>query len=361
MFNEIVKRVKRNQLISMMLFIVIAIICLAITRFNIINVVNGPENVNLVKNDIKDYNGKYIQVSIYHPLGIYEEDYVENTSTKEQNTTHYAYLIYDADETYSNYSLYGAMIPKSMYYEFNKLADESSNFLMSEDFLPTYKPFAFKGLVKKMDSIQLGYYNSVLSELGQPSVDEAYYIDYNIMPGDMDYSFVVAFTVIAGIFVLIAIIMLILSFTNRGLVSIQKYVAKHPETSLERLDYEFQSSQCFAKNVWVSKGHIFKCGPFSVKIIDLSDIVWAYYYKKTGKHPQSYIRMYNTKKRMLSVDASEKISYEILEYMEQMTPHIVLGYSKELQQTFDKNFNEFLNIKYNNSSMTEDEQFFSNI
>lgn len=357
MFNEIVKRVKRNQIIGMVIFIVIAVICLALTRFNISGVINGPDKVNLVKNDIKDYNGKYIQVSVYHPLEMYEEDYVQNTDTRATRTTHYGYIVMDADETYNNYSLYGIIVPKKYYDTIYDLAEDSYNFLASDELLPTYKPFVVKGLVKKMDSTQLSYYNDSLASLGMESVTEAYYIDYNKLPGDMDISFVIGFTVIAGIMVLIAIIMLLLALSNRGLNSIKKYVAKHPNTSIEKLDYEFQNSKRFTKNIWVSKGHIFTTGTFSVKIIDLSDIVWAYYFKKTGKHPQSYVRMYNTKKRMIYVNASESVSYEILEYMEQMAPHIVLGYSKELQQAFNKNFDEFLNIQYNTAVNTTEQYF----
>ncbi len=357
MFNELVKRVKRSQLIIMAILLVIGVVCLIPTKFNIIKLINGPEKVNLVKNDIKDYKNEYIEVNIYHPLEMYEEDYLEDTDTKQTRTTHYGYIIMDADETYTDYTLYGLIVPKEYKDTIYDLAEDSYTFLGSEDLLPTYKPFVAQGTVIKMDATELGFYNESLEYLGLETVSEAYFIAHEKLPGNMDTTFVIVLTVISGVCILGAIVMLIIALSNSGIKSIEKYLAKNSTKTIEQFDAEFQGAKCFGKNIWVSKDHIFTPGAFSVKIIDLNDIVWAYYYKKTGKNPQSYVRMYNSKKRMLYVNASESVAFEILEYLDQITTHIVLGYNKELQQTFNKNFSEFLNIKFNAPKSDIDDLF----
>ena len=357
MFNNLFKRLKRNRIIAMIFFLVLCGICLAITRFNIIKVINGPEKVNLVKNDIKDYQNEYIQVSVYHPLEMYEEDYVKNTDTNTTRTTHYGYIVMDANETYTDYKLYGIMVPDEYEATIYNLAEESYSFLASSELLPTYEPFVIKGTVMKMDSTALGFYNESLESLELDPVSEAYYINYNQLPGEMDISFVIGFTAFAGIFLVVAIIMLVFALSNSGLKKIEKYVAKNPGKSVEQLDAEFQTAKCFAKSIWVTKDHIFTTSAFSIKIIDLKDVVWAYYYRRTGRHAQSYVRMYNTKKRMLYVNAPQNVSQDILAYLDQVTTHMVLGYDRELEQMFNKNFNEFLNLRYNAPTSETDELF----
>lgn len=347
MFNGLVKKVKRNQIIFMVIFLILSALFLFLSSFGIIHIIKGPKKVNLYNNDIKDYVNKYIEVNVYHPIDMFEEDYVKNTDTNTTRVTHYGYVIMNPNETYADFNLCGIMVPDEYENVIYDIAEESYNFLASGELLPTYKPFVVKGIVIKMDSTQLRFYNESLSALGMETVSEAYYVAHKKLPGNIDITTSIIFTVIAGVFLFFTLLMLFFVLTNRGLNSIKKYATKKTTKSVEQLDYEFQSARLFGKNIWVTKDNIFTSGVFSVKIVDLNDVVWAYYYKKTGKHPQSYVRMYNTKKRMLYVNAPEAIAYEILEYLDQITSHMVLGYSKELNTMFNRDFNGFLNLKYN--------------
>lgn len=360
MFKDIIKRVKRNQLILTAIFMVFAIALLAIPRFNIINLINGPKEINPVKEDIKNYVDKYVQVDVYHPLDIYEEYYVKDSATNKEKVTHYSYLVMSADETYNNCVFYGVVIPQKYRSTLYNITDESNSFLASEESLPTYEPFKVKGTVKKMDSMQLDYFNRFLEKFNQEPLSEAYYIDHEKFPGNIPYSKLMGYSIFASICLLFAIIMLILSFSNIGFSCIKKYVAKHPETTLDMLDYEFNNSRRYTKNVWVSKGYVFVSTPTSINIIDLSDIVWAYHYKTNGRYKQSCIYMYNTDKKKFVFNASENEAYEILEYFEENIPHIVVAYTKFIEQTFRNNFNEFLKMQYL-KPVEEPDDFFDNM
>ena len=52
-------------------------------------------------------------------------------------------------------------------------------------------------------------------------------------------------------------------------------------------------------------------------------------------------------KKMISINLSEDEAHEALKYYAEEQPHMIVGYTKELETSFQKKFTEFLNLKYN--------------
>ncbi|MBQ4069615.1 MAG: hypothetical protein IJC76_10235 [Lachnospiraceae bacterium] len=120
------------------------------------------------------------------------------------------------------------------------------------------------------------------------------------------------------------------------------------------------ASSIIRAKAWVSNKYIFTCNPISIKVIDLSDIVWAYYYKTHGRYKQGCVRIYNTDKKMICINASENKAFGILEYWEENVPHILVAYSKGLARIFHDDFNVFLKIHYL-KPVEEPDDFFDNV
>ena len=61
----------------------------------------------------------------------------------------------------------------------------------------------------------------------------------------------------------------------------------------------------------------------------------------------SQMRLFTTAKKMFSINLSEAETQEALKFYGEEQPHMVIGYSKELETCYQKNYEQFLNLKYN--------------
>lgn len=85
----------------------------------------------------------------------------------------------------------------------------------------------------------------------------------------------------------------------------------------------------------------------STQLLENRDLVWGYYYRRTGRNSESSLRLYDINRRLHTLAASEKEAMAALNVYEQQQPHMILGYKKELEKTFQKDFQGFLNLRYN--------------
>ena len=110
---------------------------------------------------------------------------------------------------------------------------------------------------------------------------------------------------------------------------------------------DFAQAHPIGKNAWVGrKWTVYVEGP-KANILANRDLVWGYYFKQTGKYSVSQLRVFNMAKKMISINLSEDEAHEALKYYAEEQPHMIVGYTKELETSFQKNFTEFLNLKYN--------------
>ena len=82
-------------------------------------------------------------------------------------------------------------------------------------------------------------------------------------------------------------------------------------------------------------------------IFSNKDAVWAYYYRRTGRNSVSQMRVFVIGEKAHLIPLSETLTQEALGYYQTEQPHMVLGYTAELEKLYNKNFQEFLNLKYN--------------
>ena len=82
-------------------------------------------------------------------------------------------------------------------------------------------------------------------------------------------------------------------------------------------------------------------------ILQNRDLIWGYYFRRTGRNSVSEMRLYTIDKKIEHISMSESETKEALQYYAAEQPQIIVGYSADLEKTWQKNFSGFLEIRYN--------------
>lgn len=109
-------------------------------------------------------------------------------------------------------------------------------------------------------------------------------------------------------------------------------------------------------NIIVGKKYMLCVDGLSYSIYKLKNIIWAYGLTNTTEH-RLYGVLYTGKSVSRSIvftsankqqhsiyNMSDKKMNDILEYLQQTQPHMIIGYNDRLMQIYERNFNQILNM-----------------
>ena len=277
------------------------------------------------------------------------------TGSKSTSVDGNSYIVFNAVDDYENNSsiwyYYSIYMKKSQKNELYDLIDDT--WIYWGDETNTVAPPAtlkVTGTWTKLESQLERYYKETLTEMGieESSYDVVYL--YTIDTAKIGGQSVVFFWVCmaAALLLLIYFIVNVVGiFSNRYAGKINTYLHNNPSVSLAAIEADFAQAHPIGKNAWVGrKWTVYVEGP-KANILANRDLVWGYYFKQTGKYSVSQLRVFNMAKKMISINLSEDEAHEALKYYAEEQPHMIVGYTKELETSFQKNFTEFLNLKYN--------------
>ena len=184
-----------------------------------------------------------------------------------------------------------------------------------------------------------------------------YYIDEGALVGGAAV-FPYLLTGIGAALVWGAIVFFILLLCGSGLKAIKKELADAGITESEA-ELEYGDAKVFAKNndVRIGRRLLFYMSGSKAHIIPKDKIVWAYMKTtthrtngiKTGTTYEVAVYTYGKKSVLISVN-KEKVALEILQYIGDTMPWVVVGYSDDLNRLFCGNYSEFLELRYNSAS-----------
>lgn len=83
------------------------------------------------------------------------------------------------------------------------------------------------------------------------------------------------------------------------------------------------------------------------KILANQNLIWGYYFRRTGRNSVSEMRLFTKERDRFGINLSEANTQEALRIYGAEQPHMVIGYSAELEKMYNKDFNAFLELKYN--------------
>jgi hypothetical protein len=116
---------------------------------------------------------------------------------------------------------------------------------------------------------------------------------------------------------------------------------------MEQLECEFAMATQAHSGAWLGQTHLFMISGSRFYILDNKDIVWAYYYCRSGQYSISQLRVFKADKKMTAINMSRSEVMAVLECMADRLPHVMLGYDKELDKKFKRDFQGFLELRYN--------------
>lgn len=371
MFETLRKRARKTYMWRAGLSLVALVIILAATKGAIFSLIGGLGGMDITA-DPATYEGKPVVLDAEFFL----TDYVEHTTTtvrdsgsRSTSTDGNSYIAFQS--TYTNgdeyatwyfYSLYMKNSKTDMMYDkisetWEYLNDESGATMPPE-------PVRVMGTWTRMEPDMEKYFMDTMSEIGIEEGDYDKIYLYTLDTGKLGgVNPLLFWALMAGcvLFIFWFVFSIIGCFRKSYENEIHKYLKTNTSRSLGEIEADFTTAHPIGKDVWVGKKWTIYMSGTKAQIVQNQDIVWGYYFKRTGKNAVSQMQLYKADKKSVYINLSEELTKEALRYYGEEQPHMIVGYSADLEQMYQRNFPAFLDLKYNPVMKEAPEGTFLNI
>jgi hypothetical protein len=340
MLEELRKKSKHSLMVKLVVFAIIIAVCMVITKASFITYLQGPVDLSTLDEwDVEDLDGKYVTLEIDTVLGGFAEETSTNTKTNITKTTSICYVCEYYDEAKGLDHLYAIKASMSQ-------TPDIENVMNDATYTTTYR---ITGTFEKMSGEMLQYYDETIEEgLGAEGLDYALpYCIYDQTIGGLDYGIAVILNLAAFISLIAAVVSIINYIRGYHDRYFKKYLKKNLRESMAGIEAEYLSADVLHKNYRLGKKYFFYSKGGTMSLIPIDEQVWAYYYRKTGKNSVSQIKFFDLEHKGTYVNINQTLAETVLGALNLKFNHIVLGYDANLQKMYTKNFNDFLNIRYN--------------
>lgn len=350
MLKELKKQSIGKGLKSVFMFLFISIVLIALGFGDFMDLRRGAVDFNdLQASDLSE--DICIKLSLTDNYGAYMEEEGRQGSSIVKKTTALCYLIGIGDPTKEDFRYVSLVVPP----EYRKqMEDMAQNTYMGK----SSEPVEFMCEVKKMGSQDYSYANYYLQLLGYDSYEAREMLcPYHIVYRDWEAKTKLAYVFCgsgAG-FGAIAILLLFYTLSGARVKKIQKEVQKLGYT-WEYVEVDFEKAKVLVDNPAFRVGRMFTFlyQGATPHIILNKNIVWGYYYSitehgKAGLKKTTHmvgIRTVDKKGFVAEVPGEGRAKY-ILDMMNKMLPWMVIGSDDAFHKMFDKDFKNFLDIRYN--------------
>lgn len=355
MLAELKKKSIMRAIPLVLLFVIAGGVLFAAEFSNIRSLLRGHVKFETLLPD--EINGDLIvEASINANFGAYMEEYSKNTKTNVTRTTDIYYVIWTGDDDSEDYKYMGIKVPASYGGQMDRMAEATYNYEMSDT-------IHFTGAVNKMSSEEYQYFREYFQESDwtDEEIDEytlPYYISVGALTGGAATSAYVIFGIGIALIVF-GVIILLYALSGGDVKAFQKEAATLGMSEME-LEAEYAGARVMIQkdNLRIGRRLIFYMTGRRTRVIVNDKIVWAYQQStthrtngiKTGTTYEILVYLLNEKKaRRINVPGEEKAG-EVLQYMYENIPTAVVGYTDELLNLFNKDYQGFLNLRYHNAS-----------
>ncbi len=357
MVETLRKKARKSNMLRVIFSVIGAVVLLAVTKFAIFDVITGPTKLDITQ-DPETYKGKYVTIDAEYFL----HDYIEHTTTTKRkyggsttSTNGYSYLVFqsvdDDEKEASIWYFYSIYLDSNREDEMAVKIDEAFEYWNDESGqVAPPQPVTVKGVWNPMDAQTEKYFRDALVnlEITETEFDKMYFyeLDTKNIGGVNSLLFWVLMASAAGLLVFAAASG-VGFFSDGYMKSIQKYLQKDSSVSIAAIEEDFSQAHLVEKKVWVGKKWTVYMEGNAARILSNKDLVWGYYYQRTGRHSVSEMRLFTREKKVFHIGLTENSTQEALGVYGQQQPQMVIGYSGDLEKMYNKNFPEFLNLKYN--------------
>lgn len=303
--------------------------------------------------DIRNTEWAKLEIDKYNLYGIFTEEY--ETKNGVRKTTDYYCLVLVGDED-DDMRYMAVKVPAKYKDKLDKIEDEYidlDNGIESD----AHTVIKIQGELEKMDTSDklYRYFKEFVMDY-EYEESEIPLVTLNLCLKPVSQSSAIVFGVIALIFIIIGIALILKAVITGGSSKIKKKMATMNQSDLEHIEYDFQSAYQVNKCFKIGKEFTYIMSGMSSDIIINREIIWAYLntieHRRNGIHTGTSYNVIltdiNKKTYTISV-VNEAEADEVFDKYAQISDRIVFGYDKELKTLINRNFNEFLNIKYNHT------------
>lgn len=337
------KHATKSFMIRTAVVAVILIASLIFTKVGIIPLLFGGTSIDGTS-DFDALEGKQVSFDASYVLAEYVRRTSTETDTRRTTLTHVGYIVWD----YDNDAMFGIYLPASKSSRLDDMIDETWEWWDYER-EEVSSNLHVDGTLRKMEGKELQYF--------QETIDELLYEDEQ----DMVYYYTIDTTQVNGLekgwlaiisavdmWALLYFIWSLVSYLSQGYYrSIKKFLDTNPSIPESRMDADFASAVLFQKKIWVGKEWTIYIKGMKSYLMENRKQVWVYYYQRTGRYSVSQIRFFDRDKKNTNIDIPNSSYEEMLGVYQNNQPQMLLGYDKEWEKMYKKNFNEFLNLRYN--------------
>ena len=357
MFDKLKKKSIKKSLFSVILLVAIGLVLIGVEFSNLKSLINGHVKFeSLAPDEITE--DLIVDASINVNFGCFAEYYEENTETHVTRTTDLYYVIWTGDEDDEEFRYMGIKVPVS---------DESAMEAMAEAtyYYEETETIEYSGAINKMNDEEYQYFKEYFLDSGftEDELDEwilPYYISVGALTGGAAVTVYVIFG-IGALLVLLGILRLVLALNGGGLKTFKKELeaAGYSETDVE---FDYEGATVFDEKNGIRIGRKLTYFMIGSKphAVPNDKLVWAFQRTithrtngiKTGTTYEVVLNNYDKKEYHVSV-AKENISLEILQYIGQNMPWVVVGYNDDLNRLYRKEYQNFLELCYNKARQEE--------
>lgn len=351
MLNELQKKTKKSVLISAIIIFIIAI-ALAVPFVKDIRSYTGDGETfeALAPEEIKP--GMYVNIQLMDNFGWFIEEYKENTKTHVKTTEYLYYVIWTGDDDAVDYRYMAIRVPYSYMNRMETMADNSFEGIRGET-------IPFNGYIREMTAEDKGYFEEYFTTGGW-SVEEyeEYTLPYYIEVTEADEQIFPVILLIGGALLFIWGIVRIVKLFTGGYVKKFNKDLEEAGFTVEGLeaDYEYAKGNGIKLSGIIGLGNraLYYMDGAHPRVVSTKKLLWAYtnitqhrtYGIPTGKTYGVAI-FAEGRGNFVTVSAkNEANAKDILQFLVNKYPWMIVGYSAELQKLFSQDITSFKSLKY---------------
>ena len=333
----------------------------------------GPDFITWAKGpvafeelSINEIENQYVTMTFELTFGTFATEVTTTTrngaKVSERDTMQYHAVLVGGLDRYVNtnedlYSEFVGLAVPARYFDTTKIIDRNSDeFFETYDLRALDTTMQITGQILPMDDEMLRHYRSFFREADYTD-DEfkeycaPYYIKVDhLKRGHAD--FVLFMNALAVILLLWAVYMLIKALTGGYQRKLIKALKAQGEMELERADADFESASEPTKGIRIGRNYLFDCSGAKTDVFALRQVAWAYShqvnhqkYGRTVSTTYSIILYTENKKSHQLTMPSKAASDQVLDELNRKCPAGIFGYSDQLKQLFNKNYDEFTRLR----------------
>lgn len=261
---------------------------------------------------------------------------------------------------YSEEDLYWEFIGLALpakYFDTAKIIDRNSDdFFENYDLRALDTTLQVTGQICPMEDDMLRYYRSFFRDADYTDEEfAAYCAPYYIKVDGLkrgSVGVVLLMNAVAACLFVIALFMLIKALTGGYQKKLVKALKALGEMELERADSDYETASEPTKGLRIGRNYLFDCTSAKTEVYPLRQVAWAYIHqidhKKYGRTVGTTysVMLYTEDKKQHSLAVPGKSACDqVIDELSRKCPAGIFGYSDQLKQLFNKNYDEFTRLR----------------